>query len=89
MVERDDRTKVVLRRLMLAALLLAIPGSVAMAQGDKPNILVIFGDDIGTWNVGVYSHGMMGWTPNITTASRAAPPDAPRSSWGRCRSGPA
>ena len=31
----------------------------------KPNILVIFGDDIGTWNVGAYSHGMMGRTPNI------------------------
>jgi arylsulfatase A-like enzyme len=32
---------------------------------DKPNILVIFGDDIGMWNVGAYSHGMMGRTPNI------------------------
>ena len=32
---------------------------------DKPNILVIFGDDIGTWNVSAYSHGMMGRTPNI------------------------
>jgi arylsulfatase len=31
----------------------------------KPNILVIFGDDIGMWNVGAYSHGMMGRTPNI------------------------
>lgn len=31
----------------------------------KPNILVIFGDDIGTWNVGAYTHGMMGRTPNI------------------------
>ncbi len=34
------------------------------AQG-KPNILVIFGDDIGTWNVGAYTHGMMGRTPSI------------------------
>ena len=32
---------------------------------DRPNILVIFGDDIGTWNVGAYSHGLMGRTPNI------------------------
>jgi arylsulfatase len=31
----------------------------------KPNILVIFGDDIGMWNVGAYTHGMMGETPNI------------------------
>jgi arylsulfatase A-like enzyme len=31
----------------------------------QPNILVIFGDDIGMWNVGAYTHGMMGHTPNI------------------------
>jgi arylsulfatase len=31
----------------------------------KPNILVIFGDDIGMWNLGAYTHGMMGRTPNI------------------------
>ena len=34
-------------------------------NGGKPNILVIFGDDIGMWNVGAYTHGMMGKTPNI------------------------
>ena len=34
-------------------------------QGKKPNILVIFGDDIGYWNVGAYTHGMMGRTPSI------------------------
>jgi arylsulfatase len=39
--------------------------SSAQAQGKKPNILVIFGDDIGMWNVGAYTHGMMGHTPNI------------------------
>jgi arylsulfatase len=27
--------------------------------------LVIFGDDIGMWNVGAYCNGMMGRTPNI------------------------
>ena len=37
----------------------------AQAADKKPNILVIFGDDIGTWNVSAYSHGMMGQTPNI------------------------
>ena len=36
-----------------------------MAQKGKPNIVVIFGDDIGMWNVGAYTHGMMGRTPNI------------------------
>ena len=35
------------------------------ADTRKPNILVIFGDDIGMWNVGAYTHGLMGRTPNI------------------------
>jgi arylsulfatase A-like enzyme len=32
---------------------------VDMANGKKPNILVIFGDDIGMWNLSCYSSGMM------------------------------
>ncbi len=37
-----------------------------MAKARKPNILVIWGDDIGMWNLSCYSHGMMGYrTPNI------------------------
>ena len=32
----------------------------------KPNILVLWGDDIGMWNLSCYSKGMMGYrTPNI------------------------
>ena len=32
----------------------------------KPNILVIWGDDIGISNLSCYSHGLMGYqTPNI------------------------
>jgi arylsulfatase len=32
----------------------------------KPNIVVIWGDDIGVWNIGAYHRGMMaGRTPNI------------------------
>jgi arylsulfatase A-like enzyme len=40
------------------------------AQQKKPNILVIFGDDIGMWNVGAYTHGMMGRTPNIDSIAK-------------------
>src|SRR5690606_18535332 len=39
-------------------------------ESKKPNILVIFGDDIGMWNVGVYANGMMGNTPNIDRIGR-------------------
>lgn len=35
-------------------------------SGKKPNILVIFGDDIGQANISAYSHGVVGYrTPNI------------------------
>lgn len=38
----------------------------AEGSGKKPNILVIFGDDIGQTNVSAYSMGLMGYrTPNI------------------------
>ena len=37
-----------------------------MAKQGKPNILVIWGDDIGISNLSCYSHGLMGYrTPNI------------------------
>ncbi len=39
--------------------------------GDKPNILVIFGDDIGQSNVSAYTFGLMGYrTPNIDRLAR-------------------
>jgi arylsulfatase len=48
------------------ALLIAIPIFLAAQKSDKPNILVIWGDDIGTWNISHNNHGMMGYqTPNI------------------------
>jgi arylsulfatase len=38
----------------------------AQQEQKKPNILVIWGDDIGYWNLSCYSRGMMGYqTPNI------------------------
>ena len=37
----------------------------------KPNILVIMGDDIGYWNISAYNRGMMGYrTPNIDRIAR-------------------
>jgi len=49
----------------LLGALLAAPG-VADAQSAKPNIVVIWGDDIGQFNISAYNRGMMGYrTPNI------------------------
>ena len=37
-----------------------------MAATKQPNILILWGDDIGTWNISRFSNGMMGYrTPNI------------------------
>ncbi len=56
-------------RLTLAAMLagMVLHGGPAAAQdATRPNILVIWGDDIGTWNISHNNRGMMGYqTPNI------------------------
>jgi arylsulfatase len=40
-------------------------------SGKKPNICVIWGDDIGQSNISAYSHGVMGYqTPNIDRVAR-------------------
>ena len=51
--------------LPFAALLLILSGS-TWAEEKKPNILVIWGDDVGQQNISAYHRGMMGGsTPNI------------------------
>ena len=53
-----------LRIAAIALMAIALAGTAA-AQ-DKPNILVIWGDDIGQFNISAYNMGMMGYkTPNI------------------------
>jgi len=56
-----------LRTSLLTAVTLPLLGGFSANAADKkPNIVVIFGDDIGMWNISAYSHGMMGFkTPNI------------------------
>jgi arylsulfatase len=42
-----------------------------MATAKKPNILVIWGDDIGQFNISAYNRGMMGYkTPNIDSIAK-------------------
>jgi arylsulfatase A-like enzyme len=51
--------------------LLVLAAFSASAQQKKPNILIIWGDDIGYWNVSAYNQGMMGYkTPNIDRIAR-------------------
>ena len=57
------------RMLGAAVMGLALFSTAAVAQtapAKKPNILIIWGDDIGRFNISAYNHGMMGYkTPNI------------------------
>jgi len=52
--------------------LAATPATAQTATtGRKPNILVIWGDDIGQFNISAYNMGMMGYkTPNIDSIAR-------------------
>ena len=57
--------KIVSRWFACFAVLAMVP-MLAAAQVSKPNILVIWGDDIGQFNISAYNHGVMGYrTPNI------------------------
>ena len=59
--------------LSALALCLALPVAAqqkkpasAEASARKPNILILWGDDVGYWNISAYNQGMMGYkTPNI------------------------
>ncbi|WP_246034125.1 arylsulfatase [Thalassotalea mangrovi] len=58
-----------LRRFLIHMFAVLVIGSiltVTAKAADKPNILVIWGDDVGMWNISAYHRGMMGGsTPNI------------------------
>ncbi len=49
----------------------AFTATCAFAKTDKPNILVLWGDDIGYFNASAYNQGMMGYkTPNIDSIAK-------------------
>ncbi len=59
----NERKRVLVGSLLVGGMLFA--SSIVLAS-DKPNILVIWGDDIGGFNVSANNQGMMGYkTPNI------------------------
>ena len=79
MSEETNEKRGISRRSMLlssAAALGAVGAATSMAReasaqsssgsGDRPNILVIWGDDVGQSNISAYTMGLMGYrTPNI------------------------
>jgi len=87
--------------LLLAALAALV--SPVQAQQQRPNIVVIMGDDVGWSNIGAYNQGIMsGRTPSLDrlaaeglrftdyyAEASCAPPDGRTSSPGNCRFAPA
>jgi arylsulfatase A-like enzyme len=67
--EGPEGEEIMTRALIMAAVGLALGAGSALAQENqqqRPNILVIWGDDIGQTNLSTYSFGLMGYqTPNI------------------------
>jgi arylsulfatase len=69
------KKKLIGRSIFMVAAILAvlafIAGPVSAAKAKKPNILVIWGDDIGQSNISGYTHGVMGYqTPNIDRVAK-------------------
>jgi hypothetical protein len=55
----------------LLILVLGLFAGAAFAQDSQPNIVVIWGDDIGESNISAYNFGLMGYqTPNIDRLAR-------------------
>jgi hypothetical protein len=86
---KGEKTRRALWFLLAIAAATCISARPGWAAEGRPNILVIWGDDIGWFNTSAYNHGMMGYrTPNIDgiangecclpmrMGSRAAPPGA-------------
>jgi arylsulfatase A-like enzyme len=75
-VHMDTKRTCLSRMLIASATAIAligttIPGQAEAAVGKKPNIVVIWGDDIGQFNISAYNLGMMGYkTPNIDSIAK-------------------
>ncbi|NKB87018.1 MAG: sulfatase-like hydrolase/transferase [Acidobacteria bacterium] len=63
---RSPRQALIALAVVALAGVASVNSAVATPQMDKPNILVLWGDDVGLWNISAYNRGMMGYhTPNI------------------------
>ena len=67
MSRRSDGVRVAI----LAAVTMTLAGAAAAQTSKPPNIVIIWGDDIGQSDVSAYSMGLMGFkTPNIDRVAK-------------------
>ena len=99
---RKSNTTGYIAALLTAIYAVGLVADIASAQEKKPNIVVIWGDDIGVHNISAYNHGDHGLSGRpiltgsprkvpsspISTLNRVARLDARRSFWASIRSGP-
>ena len=65
------QTTQLIRSCVAALALTLASASWAQQPAKKPNILIIWGDDIGQFNISAYNMGMMGYkTPNIDSIAK-------------------
>jgi arylsulfatase len=70
-IKHEETTMMIGKGAISSLILLIGLLSQSAVAAERPNILVIWGDDIGIWNVSRYSHGLMGYpTPNINRVAR-------------------
>jgi hypothetical protein len=89
--KEEKMKKKLLHLFAIAAVGLACIAGQAAAADKKPNIVIIWGDDIGLSDVSAYSQGLMGFkTPNIDRVAKdhsAMPPaSSARTIWGTATS---
>ncbi len=66
-MKRRQRTRVMAFAVLFVALALA--AGPTFAQEKKPNIVIIWGDDIGQSNISAYTKGLMGYRTPTSTVS--------------------
>jgi len=60
-LSRAEPTLALMATLTITTLLSVVSPARAETPAQRPNIVVIWGDDIGQSNVSAYSHGLMGY----------------------------
>lgn len=70
-MKRSNLIKYGLTVLTASTALMGVVGTAQAADAKKPNIVIIWGDDIGQTDVSAYSMGLMGFhTPNIDRVAK-------------------